>query len=163
MYPVLIHSQWPSYQCSNLMKTSLSYSSRRSGLLSFRKLGTYIWQRVSQSHSGNTRTRTLDRTVNSRLLYQLSYEPILKITLFILWTPYLSSLIPWVAIPLTWRVPRYGLSLPTAWEGELFEDIMYTHLQLPLLFLNDQAGNWTPISWATTRCNNHYTTRPNIY
>lgn len=38
-------------------------------------------------------------------------------------------------------VPVYGLSLPTAWEGELFEDIMYTHLQLPLLFLNDQAGN----------------------
>ena len=75
--------------------------------------------------------------------------------------PYLSSLIPWVAIPLTWRVPRYGLSLPTAWEGELFEDIMYTHLQLPLLFLNDLAESWTPISRATIWCIVRYTTRPN--
>ena len=30
--------------------------------------------------------------------------------------------------------------LPTAWEGELFEDIMYTHLQLPLLFLMIKWG-----------------------
>ena len=39
--------------------------------------------------------------------------------------------------------------------------LMYTYLQSPLLFLNDLAESWTPISRATIWCNVRYTTRPN--
>ena len=88
-----------------------SYSSRRSGLLSFRKLGTYIWQRVSQSHSGNAGTWTpiLRLTVACPTFERRTHNDLAES-----WTPISRATI--------WCNVRYTTRPKKTWAGPLISE-----------------------------------------